>query len=106
MPSPGKQPGFPSTRLRRLRYHPAIRQLVEQVSLSPANLILPLFVSSGRDARTPIASMPGQFQLSPDALAAEVCEAAALGLGGILLFGIPSHKDPLGSDSYNEKGIV
>jgi porphobilinogen synthase len=106
MPSPGEQPGFPTTRLRRLRYHPAVRRLVQEVSLSPANLVLPLFVRGGDEPRAPIASMPGHFQLSLDALAAEVREAAALGLGGVLLFGIPGHKDPLGSDSYSESGIV
>ncbi len=97
---------FPTTRLRRLRYHPAVRSLVRETRLSPANLVLPLFVRGGKSVRTPIASMPGHFQLSVDQLAAEVTEAAELGLGGILLFGIPDVKDPLGSDSTSDGGIV
>jgi porphobilinogen synthase len=98
--------GFPTTRLRRLRYHPAVRQLVQQTHLAPGNLVLPLFVRSGREPRTPIASMPGHFQLSLEALATEAREAAELGLGGAILFCIPAGKDPLGSDSYSDQGIV
>ena len=98
--------GFPSTRLRRLRMHPAIRSLVREVQLSAGQLILPLFVREGRDLRQPIDSMPGHAQLSIDRLVDEVREARELGLRGVILFGIPSAKDSLGSDSYSAKGIV
>lgn len=97
---------FPTTRLRRLRYHPAVRELVRETRLSPANLILPLFVRPGKAIREPIAAMPGQAQLSPDVLVDEIREAAKLGLGGVLLFGIPSTKDALGSDAMSDSGII
>ena len=97
---------FPTTRLRRLRYHPAVRRLVRQTALSPAQLVLPLFVRTGRDVREPITSMPGHCQISPDVLAGEVREAAGLGLGGVILFGIPDQKDSTGSDSYADDGII
>ena len=97
---------FPTTRLRRLRYNPAIRRLLQSTKLSPSELILPLFVRSGAGARQPIGSMPGHFQLSLEELPAEIEAAASLGLGGVLLFGIPEHKDALGSDSYHDEGIV
>src|SRR5437762_3026531 len=97
---------FPATRLRRLRYHPAVRRLVQQTRLDPAQLILPLFARPGKGVRQPIASMPGQAQLSIDHIAEEAREAAKLGLGGIILFGIPAEKDPLGRDSYSDTGIV
>jgi len=103
-PLPG--PGFPTTRLRRLRYHPAVRQLVRDTRLSPANLILPLFVRAGEKLRQPIASMPGVCQLSLDLLAEELREAAALGLGGVILFGIPATKDALGSEATSDGGII
>ena len=98
--------GFPTTRLRRLRHHPAVRSLVRQTSLSPANLILPLFVRAGEGIRQEISAMPGHFQLSPDLLETEIREAAELGLGGVILFGIPDAKDPAGSDSMNRCGII
>jgi len=98
--------GFPTTRLRRLRLHPAVRSLVRETTLSPANLILPLFVRPGQQIRQEIASMPGHCQLSPDMLADEVRAAATLGLGGVLLFGIPEHKDPMGSDATSNLGII
>ena len=97
---------FPTTRLRRLRYHPAVRELVRTTRLSAANLILPLFVRSGEGMRQEIRSMPGHFQLSVDQLAREVRHVAELGLGGVILFGIPDQKDATGSDSYSDSGIV
>jgi porphobilinogen synthase len=97
---------FPSTRLRRLRYHPAVRELVRQTRLSPANLILPLFVRPGQGVRQPIAAMPGNYQLSPDMLADEVSQAVELGLGGVILFGIPAKKDAVGSAAVNPEGII
>ncbi|MEX2186072.1 MAG: porphobilinogen synthase [Pirellulales bacterium] len=97
---------FPTVRLRRLRYNPAMRRLVRETRLSPADLILPLFVRPGKGERREIASMPGHAQLTPDFVAAEAEAAAKLGLGGVILFGIPSHKDSVGSDSYADDGIV
>ena len=97
---------FPTTRLRRLRYNPAVRRLVQETALDPGKLILPLFVRAGEGVRQEIASMPGNFQLSPDLLGDEVREAADLGLGGIILFGIPAKKDATGSDSTNDEGII
>jgi len=97
---------FPSTRLRRLRYHPAIRSLVRETRLDPSKLILPLFARPGKGVRQPIGSMPGHAQLSPDLISEEAQQAAQLGLGGVILFGIPAEKDATGSDSYSESGIV
>jgi porphobilinogen synthase len=97
---------FPTTRLRRLRYHPAVRELVRETRLAAANFILPLFVRTGKNIVQPIGSMPGHAQLSVDKLAAEAKQAAELGLGGVILFGIPAEKDSAGSDSYCEQGIV
>jgi porphobilinogen synthase len=79
---------------------------VRETRLSPANLVLPLFVRPGRGVRQEIASMPGNYQLSPDLLADEVREAASLGLGGVLLFGIPAAKDATGSDATCDSGII
>ena len=75
---------FPTTRLRRLRYNPAVRSLVRDVRLDPSKLILPLFVRSGSGIRQPISSMPGHAQLSVDMLKNEVREAVDLGLGGVI----------------------
>jgi porphobilinogen synthase len=72
--------------------------LVRDTKLSPANLILPLFVRAGKGVRQAIGSMPGHFQLSPDLLGDEVREAAARGVGGVILFGIPAEKDATGSE--------
>jgi porphobilinogen synthase len=97
---------FPTTRLRRLRTLPAVRRLVAEYDLAPRNFILPLFVRCGKNVRLPIGSMPGHFQLSVDQLAGELEQAATLGLGGVLLFGIPDKKDAVGSDSYADDGII
>jgi porphobilinogen synthase len=69
-------------------------------------MVLPLFVCGGRGQRRPIAALPGHFQLSVDELAAAACQAAELGLGGVLLFGIPDRKDPQGSESLRDDGLV
>jgi porphobilinogen synthase len=89
-----------------LRYEPAIRRLVQETTLSPDRLILPLFVRAGQNVRQPISSMPGNFQLSIDQLVQEAEEAVTLGIGGIILFGIPETKDAIGSDSMSENGII
>lgn len=99
-------PRFPTTRLRRLRYHPAVRSLIRATRLNPASLILPLFARPGKGVRQPIGSMPGHAQLSVDLIAEEARAAAKLGLGGIILFGIPAEKDAVGSDSCSDSGIV
>ncbi|GHT29499.1 delta-aminolevulinic acid dehydratase [Planctomycetales bacterium] len=97
---------FPSTRLRRLRYNPLVRQLVQETTLSAKQFILPLFVRSGNKVRQAINSMPGNFQLSIDELVKEAEECVSLGIGGIILFGIPDVKDSAGSDAMNDNGII
>jgi porphobilinogen synthase len=80
--------------------------LARETQLAASDLILPLFVRPGKGERREITSMPGHAQLSPDLIAAEAREAAELGLGGLILFGIPARKDGVGSDSYADEGIV
>jgi porphobilinogen synthase len=99
-------PDFPTSRLRRLRYQPAMRELVRETRLHPSNLVLPLFVKPGKKVKHEVGSMPGVFQLSTDRLAEAATEAAALGLGGVILFGIPNEKDASGSESWHPAGIV
>lgn len=98
--------GFPTTRMRRLRYHSAVRNLVRDVTISPGNLILPLFVRPGENVRQPIGAMPGHDQISPDLLPVEGKKVADLGIGGVILFGIPATKDAQGTDATSESGIV
>ena len=98
--------GFPATRLRRLRYHPIVRRMAQTVSVDPGKMILPLFVRPGREERIPIASMPGNFQLSIDELVKELIEVRSLGIGGVMLFGIPECKDAVGSDAMSDDGII
>ncbi len=100
------RPGFPTTRLRRLRYNPAVRRLVGQTRLATEELILPLFVRPGENIRREISAMPGNYQFSPDRLAEEVAQLAGLGLGGVMLFGIPEEKDRLGTDATSDSGII
>jgi len=97
---------FPIQRLRRLRQHDALRRMVRETALSPADFIHPLFVVEGRDRREAIASMPGQFRLSIDLLIKEAGEIHALGIPAIILFGIPAQKDERGSSALDPKGIV
>ena len=97
---------FPETRLRRLRTSEAIRGLVCETDLSPEDLIYPIFVTHGRKIQTPIAQMPGCYQLSLDNLLTEVSEVNDLGIPGVLLFGIPATKDSTGSEAYDEHGII
>jgi porphobilinogen synthase len=92
--------------MRRIRQHPAVRRLVQEVTLAPSNLVLPLFIRPGKGIRQPISSMPGHAQISPDLLPAELEEVQKLSLGGIILFGIPETKDTTGSDSTSDDGIV
>lgn len=97
---------FPESRPRRLRRSPAIRDLVAETTLDPGDLILPIFIEEGLSGRRPITAMPGVDRLGLDELAAEAEVCAALGLGGMLLFGVPEHKDLRGSGAYDDKGIV
>jgi porphobilinogen synthase len=97
---------FPATRLRRLRATPALRSLVRETRLHPGALIYPLFVCEGEGVRREIASMPGVFNLSIDEALKEVEECASLGIGGVLLFGIPDAKDDEGSGAWDADGIV
>ena len=97
---------FPSTRLRRLRYHPTVREITRATRLSPSNLILPLFVHHGEGIQREIPSLPGQYQLSLDRLGGVVHKVSQLGVGGFILFGIPARKDAQGSDSMDSHGII
>lgn len=99
-------PGFPTQRLRRLRQHPRLRDLVRESHLTCDDVIYPLFVYHGTELRKEIPSMPGQYQLSVDRLAEAVDEVAELGIPAVLLFGIPEHKDARGSAAWDDEGIV
>ncbi len=99
-------PGFPISRPRRLRTSPALRRLVAETRLEVSQLILPLFVRSGKKLRRPVTAMPGVFQLSPDEILREATAAHALGVPAILLFGIPDKKDERASGAYAKNGIV
>ena len=97
---------FPEYRPRRLRRTPGLRRLFAETSLSPGNLVAPLFVKEGISEPAPISSMPGHSQHTLDSLVKEAHEIAELGIAGILLFGIPVEKDPVGSQAWNERGII
>ncbi len=98
--------GFPTVRPRRLRQSPAVRRMVAETRLHPASFVLPLFVVPGHDVRNPIGSMPGHAQLSVDELLPVVKEAASVGVGGVMLFGIPASKDERGSGAWDPAGPV
>ena len=93
-------------RTRRLRASEALRGLVRETRVDPASFIYPLFVVEGRGVREPIGSMPGQFRLSTDMLAAEAAELSELGVRAVLLFGVPDHKDAEGSGAWLADGIT
>src|SRR3954447_4536761 len=97
---------FPATRLRRLRRTAVLRDLVRETRLEPADLVLPLFVEAGLEGRKPIEAMPGVERLSITEAVAEAGQAMALGLPGVLLFGIPADKDAEGSGAWDDEGIV
>jgi porphobilinogen synthase len=97
---------FPIHRMRRLRSSEALRNLVRETILDPADFILPLFICPGEGVRREISSMPGHAQLSVDRLVVECAEAHTLGIGGVILFGIPETKDELASGAYADDGIV
>jgi len=97
---------FPVTRLRRLRSTPAMRSLVRETHLTPGALINPLFICEGEGIRREVSSMPGVFNLSVDEAVKEAEACAALGLGGLLLFGLPDTKDETGTGAYASDGIT
>jgi len=97
---------FPQNRLRRMRRTEPLRALVRETSLAPGDFIYPLFLCPGEGVRRAVASMPGVFNLSIDEAVKEAEEAARLGLGGLLLFGLPESKDDSGSGAWDENGIV
>jgi porphobilinogen synthase len=97
---------FPTHRPRRLRSTERLRGMVRETRLTPERLVYPLFVAPGEGVRREIGSLPGCFHLSPDQAAREAREVESLGIGGVLLFGLPSAKDPEGSEGYAEDGVV
>ncbi|GAA0499189.1 porphobilinogen synthase [Microbacterium aurantiacum] len=98
--------GFPTVRPRRLRSTPALRRLVAETRLHPAELVLPVFVREGAGAPVPISSMPGVVQHTTETVKGAVADAAAAGIGGIMLFGVPEHKDAEGSGATDPDGIL
>ena len=98
--------GYPAVRPRRLRATPALRRLVAEHRGHPADLVLPVFVKEGAREATPIASMPGVVQHTRDSLRKAAAEAAALGLGGLMLFGVPVEKDAVGSGATDPDGVL
>jgi porphobilinogen synthase len=98
--------GFPVVRPRRLRRTPALRRLVAETHLTASQLVLPAFVREGATEPTAISSMPGVVQHTRETLRKEAAQAAELGLGGIMLFGIPEHKDARGTGAVDPDGIL
>lgn len=97
---------FPIHRLRRLRRSEALRELVRETRLNPGSLVYPMFVCPGTGVKDEIGSMPGNYRWSVDLLVDECREVAGLGVPAVILFGIPEHKDEVGSGAYAEDGIV
>jgi porphobilinogen synthase len=97
---------LPIYRPRRLRRNEKLRELIRETSLEPRSFIYPLFIGPGRDKALPVASMPGVYQLSVDRAVGECSEVRALGIPAVILFGLPEHKDALGSEAYADSGIV
>jgi porphobilinogen synthase len=102
----GSASAIGAIRPRRLRRTAALRDLVRETRLHPSMVVAPLFVRPGHGVREPIASMPGQARLSADLVADEAARLADLGVGGVILFGLPDRKDPLGSEASDDGGIV
>lgn len=101
-----KTQGFPQVRMRRLRGHPKLRDLIRENSLSVNDLVLPLFIRYGMNIKNPIASMPGHFQYSIDRLPDAICEIVGLKIPAIILFGIPETKDAMGSAALQPNGVI
>ena len=98
--------GFPDTRMRRLRSTPSLRRMMAAPALPPARLIYPVFLVDGTKKREPISSLAGQARVSIDMLEKELLPAAEAGVGGVLFFGVPEHKDADGSGAYRDDGLV
>jgi porphobilinogen synthase len=98
--------GFPQLRLRRLRRTEGLRALVRENQVQVGDLIYPMFVVEGRGIKQEVASMPGIFRFSPDQLLPEIEEIAGLRIPAVLLFGIPEHKDEVGSSAYDREGVI
>src|SRR3954465_10164137 len=96
----------PVTRPRRLRTTQGLRSLVAETQLAPGQLGLPMFVREGASEPRPISSMPGVVQHTRDSMLKAAHEAAELGLGGVMLFGVPEHKDALGSGATDPSGVL
>ena len=97
---------FPNVRLRRLRKNNNLRQLIQETYLHTDRLISPLFIKHGTGVKNPVLSMPGHFQWSIDTLPEEIDSLLRAGIKQVMLFGIPSQKDSLGTDSYSDSGII
>jgi porphobilinogen synthase len=97
---------YPVKRMRRLRYNPLVRDMVRETVLTKNDFIYPLFVAPGKKIKKEIKSMPGNYQMSIDNLVIECKEIAALGIPAVILFGIPSVKDEVGSEAYDPEGII
>lgn len=97
---------FPTKRLRRLRYNPLIRDMVRETQISKDDLIYPLFVVPGKGVKKEVRSMPNVYQMSIDILVEECKEIEQLGIPAVILFGIPEHKDEMGSGAYDPNGII
>lgn len=97
---------YPTKRLRRLRYNPTVRDLVRETVLTKNDLIYPLFVVPGKKIKNEVRSMPGVFQMSVDVVVKECKEVEQLGIPAVILFGIPDHKDEVGSGAYDPNGII
>ena len=93
-------------RFRRLRANPAMRRMVRETRLDPAALIYPIFVAEGENIKTPVDSMPTVYQYSIDRLEEILPQIADSGISGLLIFGIPAHKDARGTEAYNDEGIT
>lgn len=97
---------FPALRLRRLRQHPILRDLIRETELNTNDLVLPLFIKNETGEKQPIASMSGHFQIPLSVLAEEIKEISELGINSVILFGIPDHKDAMGTSGYLKDGII
>lgn len=97
---------FPQVRMRRMRESAVLRNMAQETRISIGDFIYPIFVTHGRGVRNPIDPMPGMYQLSLDNLIPEIDEVVSLGIGAVLLFGIPASKDAEGTEAYEPSGIV
>lgn len=97
---------YPTKRLRRLRYNPTVRNMVRETVLTKNDLIYPLFVVPGEKVKTEVSSMPGVYNMSIDLIVEECKQVEQLGIPAVILFGIPEHKDEVGSGAYDPNGII